>query len=108
MKTNFAQQEILLMTGTSFSSRQWCEKNDQDNQNQLTEKEQLEEACWNGLLPEMLPEIYGQTCGKTKLYLWEIREAVSFIEIELGELPTEKEKYFSIDPYSFLQMQSLS
>ena len=108
MKTNFAQQEILLMTGTSFSSRQWCEKNDQDNQNQLTEKEQLEEACWNGLLQEMLPEIYGKTCGDTKLYLWQIREAVSFIEIELGELPGEKEKYFSIDPYSFLQMQSLS
>jgi hypothetical protein len=108
MKTNFAQQEILLMTGTSFSSRQWCEKNDQDSQNHLTEKEQLEEACWNGLLPEMLPEIYGQTCGKTKLYLWQIREAVSFIEIELGELPADKEKYFSIDPYSFLQMQSLS
>jgi hypothetical protein len=108
MKTNFTQQEILLMTGTSFSSRQWCEKNDQDSQNRLTEKEQLEEACWNGLLPEMLPEIYGQTCGKTKLYLWQIREAVSFIEIELGELPADKEKYFSIDPYSFLQMQSLS
>ena len=108
MKTNFAQQEILLMTGTSFSSRQWCEKNDQDNQNQLTEKEQLEEACWNGLLQEMLPEIYGKTFGDTKLYLWQIREAVSFIEIELGELPGEKEKYFSIDPYSFLQMQSLS
>ena len=108
MKTNFAQQEILLMTGTSFSARQWCEKNGQDNQNQLSEKEQLEEACWNGLLPEMLPEIYGQTCGETKLYLWQIREALSFIEIELGELPAEKEKYFSIDPYTFLQMQSLS
>jgi hypothetical protein len=108
MKTNFIQQEILLMTGTSFSSRQCCEKIDQDNHSELTEKEQLEEACWNGLLPEMLPEIYGQTCGDTKLYLWQIREAVSFIEIELGELPEEKEKYFSIDPYSFLQMQSLS
>jgi hypothetical protein len=108
MKTTFAQQEILLMTGTSFSSRQWCEKNDQDDQNHLTEKEQLEEACWNGLLPEILPEIYGKACGATKLYLWQIKEAVSFIEIELGELPAEKEKYFSIDPYSFLQMQSLS
>jgi hypothetical protein len=107
MKTNFAQQEILLMTGTSFSSRQWCDKNDQDK-NHLTEKEQLEEACWNGLLPEILPEIYGQACGQTKLYLWQIKEAVAFIEIELGELPADKEKYFSIDPYSFLQMQSLS
>jgi hypothetical protein len=107
MKTNFVQQEILLMTGTSFSQRQCVSKDDQDN-HELTEKEHLEEACWNGLLPEMLPEIYGQTCGDTKLYLWQIREAVSFIEIELGELPGEKEKYFSIDPYTFLQMQSLS
>ena len=106
MKTNSTQQEILLITGTSFSSRQ-CYQIDENNQNNLTEKEQLEEACWNGLLQNMLPEIYEHPVGK-KLYLWQIKEAASFIEIELGELPEEKENHLSIDPYSFLPIRLLS
>ncbi len=107
MKTNSTQQEILLITGTSFSSREFCETTDGINYNHLTEKERLELACWNGLLPEILPEIFEQHSLK-KLYLWEIREASSFIELELGEIHLELEKEFSIDPYSFLPMQMLS
>ena len=108
MKTNSTQQEILLMTGTTFSSRQCYEKNGLDNKRELSEMEQLEEACWNGLLPQMLPEIYELPGGDTKLYMWQIKEAGSFIEIELGDLPEEKEKFFSIDPYSFLPIKLLS
>lgn len=107
MKTNSTQQEILLMTGTTFSTRQWCEK-DAGRQNNLTAKEQLEEACWNGLLQEMLPEICEQPEGNKKLFLWQIKEGRSFIELELGETPEEPEKYFSIDPYSFLHLHLLS
>jgi hypothetical protein len=40
--------------------------------------------------------------------MWQITEAASFIEIELGELPEEKEKHFSIDPYAFLPLKFLS
>ena len=54
MKTAPIQQEILLMTGTKFSAREWAEKNVED-QNKLSATEQLEDACWNGLLHEMLP-----------------------------------------------------
>jgi hypothetical protein len=107
MKANSTQQEILLMTGTHFSSRQCCDKND-SNQNNLSEKEQLEEACWNGLFKEMLPEIYNNTAGNKKLYLWQIREGASFIELEFAEFPADKEKYFSIDPYSFMPSKLLS
>jgi hypothetical protein len=108
MKANSTQQEILLVTGTSFSSRQFCETSDGINYSHLTEKEKLEVACWNGLLPEMLPEIFKQHCVSKKLYLWEIREASSFIELELGEKYLEFEKEFSIDPYSFLPLRILS
>ena len=107
MKTNSTQQEILLMTGTSFSSRQWCEKPD-PVQNHFTDKEQLQNACWNGLLQEMLPEICKPATGNKNLYLWQITEANSFIELELGEVPGEIEKYRSINPYSFLSLQLLS
>lgn len=97
------QQEILLMTGTRFSSRQCWQKNNTENENVPSESEQLQDACWNGLLKEMLPEI----CHENKnLYLWQIRENKCGLDIELGELPRELEPFFSIDPYTFLAEQS--
>ena len=107
METTYTQQEILLVTGTSFSCGKFCETTDGLSYNHLSEKEKLEVACWNGLLPIMLPEIFSHGTDK-KLYLWEIREAGSFIELELGEQYMEFEKEFSLDPYSFLPMRVLS
>jgi hypothetical protein len=108
MAANYTQQEILLVTGTSFSCGKFHETSDGLSYNHLSEKEKLEVACWNGLLPAMLPEIFRQHSINKKLYLWEIREASSFIELELGEQYMEFEKEFSIDPYSFLPLQILS
>jgi hypothetical protein len=102
MKKISTQQEVLLLTGTNFSSRQWSTK-DETPSKKLTDEEKLEEACWNGLLPEMLPEIFADTITpEKKLYLWQIKEGASFLEVEMGEYPEAKDNYFSIDPYSFL------
>jgi hypothetical protein len=101
MKTNL-QQEILLMTGTHFTSMQCWQKNNPENENLPSESDQLQDACWNGLLKEMLPEICE---GNKNLYLWQIRENKSCLDIELGELPSELDPYFSIDPYTFLTEQ---
>ncbi|HSQ44336.1 MAG TPA: hypothetical protein VLM16_05035 [Ginsengibacter sp.] len=107
MKTNSTQQEILLLTGTTFSKREWSEKIS-GNKNNRTEKEQLEDACWNGLLPELLPEIYIHPEGNRKVFLWQIKQGKSFLDVELGDIPEETEKEYSIDPYAFLHFQSLS
>ena len=104
MKTNYIQQEILLITGTTFSTKQFFGNDGKDN---LTQKEHLEEACWNGLLQEIIPEICEQP-GNKKLFLWQIKEGNSFIELDLGEVPEEKDDQFSIDPYSFMHLQVLS
>jgi hypothetical protein len=106
MKKTSTQKEILLITGTSFSSRQWCEKNDNSNQKPLSEIEQLEEACWNGLIQEILPEVFGEPAKTKSLYLWHITEGASFLELDLSEFPVSKDKYFSLDPYTFLEVQS--
>jgi hypothetical protein len=68
----------------------------------------LEEACWNGLLKEMLPEVFKEIDADTELYLWQIKDASAFISLELAEFPEEKDKFFSIDPYTFLPVQFLS
>jgi hypothetical protein len=55
----------------------------------LTDREQLEEACWNGLL-EIFPEIFRESANLKSLYLWQIKQAQSFLEIEMGDTPGSK------------------
>ena len=104
METKSTQQEILLITGTTFSAMQWVEKNETGTPKNLSEKERLEDACWNGLLREMLPEIFTEA-DTSKLFVWHIREAKSFLELEMGESPASIDPHFSLDPYSFLEVQ---
>jgi hypothetical protein len=105
MENNYTQLEVLLMTGTTFASGNLCEKEDSRSHRHLTEKEKLEEACWNGLLQTMLPEICSQPAGAGALYLWQIKEAASFLELDLGEVPAHIDSHFSITPHSFLATQ---
>src|SRR3954470_22886449 len=104
MKAKSIQQEVLLLTGTNFSNRQWSTRDDNTSKN-LSEEEKLEQACWNGLLPEMLPEIFDNNQLSGKLFLWEIKEGASFLKLERGEYPKAKNNYYSIDPYSFLTLR---
>src|SRR5438874_9142908 len=100
---NKIQQEILLVITTSFSQRQLCEKYPSGSNQHLSLWEQLEEACWNGLLDELLPEIMErQTLGK-KLYLWHIWHGEVFLQIALSEFPQLLEKQSSINSRLFLE-----
>jgi hypothetical protein len=101
MKKGSYQQEILLMATTSFSKRQWSKIDSADN-DKLSGTEQLEEVCWNGLLNEMLPEIALKSESGKNLYLWQIRNGKSFLQIELCEFPQGIQKVYSIDPQFFL------
>lgn len=105
METKSTQQEILLFTNTTFSSRQWMGKD--MNGNNLTAIEKLEEACWNGLVTQVLPEICEQP-EDVKLTLWEINVANSFLDLKFSEFPEYVEKQFSIDPYFFTPLQIMN
>lgn len=107
MKAQSTQQEILLMTGTKFSEREWAEKLVEDK-NKLSATEKLEDACWNGLLGEMLPELVEKTAEGKSLFLWNIRNCRSFLEIELSDSSPVIEREFSIDPYLFVSTSCLN
>lgn len=106
MKQNFTSQEILLITGTTFSSRQWCKNDETEKSENSSENDMLQEACWNGLIGEMLPEISINSTVADPIYLWKVNVGQSFIELELGKTPQPADRYFSIDPYSFLELKS--
>lgn len=102
MKIINTQQEIILVTGTDFTSRQYSNKDLLDRTTNLSEREQLQEACWNGFVLQKLPEIFISPEDRSKMYLWQLREANHFLGLEMGEYPTEIDFYLSIDPYSFM------
>ena len=102
MKTKIVNQEILLMTTTTFAHREWCEK-DVQRSKALSANEQLEEACWNGLLDELLPGIIEKSTSGKRLLLWQITQCSSFLEIELCESPVHMDNALSINPYFFLR-----
>src|SRR5258708_666532 len=98
-------QEVLLITGTSFVSEELCKKNDACHDSHLFDNERLEEACWMGLLKTRLPEIFLEADDGRVIFLWQIREAFSFLVLGLGEAPADMDSHFSIVPYSFVPTQ---
>jgi hypothetical protein len=101
MEPNYTQVEILLMTGTSFALGNLCKKEDSRRDDNITEKDQLQEACWNGLIQAMLPEICLRSENGDRLYLWNVKEAESFLELELGEIFADMDPHSSITPHLF-------
>ena len=102
METNFTQQEILLNKGAKFLAHDWCPKQASDSNNNLSSSEKLEEACWNGLLKDIIPELFTLQGDTQKLTLWKVRQMSAFIELELADYPAATDSYFSINPYLFL------
>src|SRR4051794_6977308 len=102
------QQEILLFTNNSFCQQQWCKKEIVDGSKQLSQMEQLEATCWNGVLGELLPEIVEQPSYGNKLFLWEIRQGEASLHIQLSEFTVHLDMQDSIDPYLFLTDQLLN
>jgi hypothetical protein len=102
------QLEILLLTDTRFSSRQFSEKYDTGNKKNAGKYKSLEEAGWNGLFSELLPELYGKKGNSKKLILWNVTQAEHFLELEYSVQPQEKERFSSVNPYFFLDSRLLS
>jgi len=107
MKTNSTQQEILLFTNTKFCSRPWCDQYEPGLTQKLSDKEKLEEACWRGLITDMMPEICERTYDAS-ITLWEINKADSFLDLQYGEFPKQIEKELSVNPYVFMGIQNFS
>jgi hypothetical protein len=108
MKHITTNQEILLIPGTSFFKRDWCEKEEKQNAKKLSQKEQLIELCWNGVLPELLPEIFETTSQDKPLTLWEINESDKLLDLRLGEFNETLNDAWSINPYVCMLMAEMN
>lgn len=98
------QKEILLIVNSRFISKAWVNRDAMDDNKNFSKKEQLIDACWNGMAPEILPECFDAIYDKS-LTLCEIGEANSFINLVSGKFAPKNKKEFSLNPYWFMQVQ---
>jgi len=106
MKPNTINQEVLLFTGTSFSKRQLCEREHPNRNDPANSSEELQKACWSGMLFEMLPDLVENAFVKT--FIWAVIPAETFIRIRLGSTPDSIESETSIDPYFLLTVKNFN
>ncbi len=102
------QQEVLLVTGSRFASRQYCEKDGTEQPKNLSQPEKLKEACWNGLLKDILPELFFMVNPEARMFMWQMRECRHVLAMEMAEEPSDIDYFASIDPYCFLETQGWS
>ena len=98
---NAVQQEILLIANSSLSKKSLCEKDPSESSQSSCNMEQLAEACWNGMLKELLPDLLLSVKGKT-LFMWQVNCANNFLHVDLCEQPKISHREHSVDPYIFL------
>ena len=104
MKKTFTNQEILLVPQSRFFKKDLCERDAKPNQKKLSDKEKLINLCWNGMLPELLPEISETTSAEKPLTIWEINETGQLLDLRLGEYDESMNDEWSINPYVHLTL----
>jgi len=95
MQSEYILLEVLLNINSSFSKREWNFL--EDASHPVTPKEQLEEICWNGLLPELLPEIYHDS--KEAPVLWQLDDAGEMLHLQLIDGNLFIDPSCSLHPY---------
>jgi len=104
MKNCSTQQEILLMPNTNFLRHQCMQKAEKDSRHRRHSlSEDIEHACWNGMIYKMLPDMIEKAKFDENLFLLHVRREDEFLEMELGEDYFRSiDCIFSISPNYFL------
>ena len=102
MKPTNTHHEILLFIGTSLTNRQLTSSKENSNGKPYSAMEELEQACWNGIVHEMFPEILSSFYPKCECFLWHVLTGKNFLYINIGPNPVIAEHDTSIDPYFFM------
>lgn len=105
MKPEATNREILLVMSSRFLQRSFCQKDCDDTRNATySSMEELERACWDGMLNELLPELVGVPGCYNNNYIWNAVIGLRFLYISLGPSMVHVEHETSLDPYYFLSV----
>lgn len=101
MNSISTNQEILLLSNSTFLKRDWAERNTTESNKKLSQNEQLIQHCWNGMLKELIPEIMETGRSKKQLSLWEVNELDHLIDLRYGDYDEFINNELSVNPYVF-------
>ena len=104
MKQINSNQEILLNSNSSFFKREYAEREQRSMSKKLSQQEQIAEMCWNGLLPQLLPEIADTDDNRKPLTIWEINATQHMIDLRLGQFNENLNDEYSVNPYVYLTL----
>lgn len=102
MKKAEIQQEIILITSSHFAGKNFQNKDNLENKD--IEKN-LEEACWDGLINNLLPQIL-KLNHRSEINLWNIHVADHFLDLQFSKKPVKIEEKSCLNPHIFLQFQN--
>ena len=98
------QKELLLIVHSRFFSKTCVNRIHAEADGWYAQKQQLKEACLDGLIPELLPECFETNNCKSSPVI-KINDANTFIDLVFCKNTQKKEKQFSLNPYIFMQVQ---
>ena len=96
MKPQHVHQEVLIFTNTTLSQKALCRKNSGNKNSPAIEE--LQEAFWDGLLNELVPEIMPSALHP-KMIIWGVYAGQFYLLIDLADSPGITESILSIDPH---------
>ncbi len=100
MENNFTM-EVLLITNTQFSKKEYVERNEHPLKPNLPQNK-LADACWSGLVPVILPDLFKHT-GNKNLIMWQLEEGRECLYMQIGEQPLLPEADFGLHPWMLLE-----
>lgn len=107
MKQKNIQQEVLVLTQTSFAKKVLVGNNGSGKKS--CPAEELEKGFWNGRLNEMLPELMIPMQGRpSELFIWQISFGEFLLLIDMAETPAVIEDAYSINPCCFLSLSKMN
>ena len=105
MKPQHVHQEVLIFANTTLSPEALCRKNSSNKNSSAIEE--LEEAFWDGLLNELVPEIMPST-RDVMMVIWRVYVGEFYFLIDLADNPQIAEPIFSINPDLFSSLINMN
>ena len=105
METTTAIQEIVLNTDSTFCKRECANQKDSQEPQSMTAV--LKNLCWDGKIPQLLPEICIKHNNRP-LILWEMMGLTTILHLKMGGPDERLDPEYALHPYLIIDMTILN
>jgi len=99
----FIQKEILLVTSSGFTQNELSCVRLSRTESLNNASDELEEACWDGLIDSILPPVNRSDQIPGRLFIWQLFVGNQFVCADMAEEPFNSDALDSINPFLFFK-----